>query len=46
MTTKEMVRCKRCPFLQEDANGHLVCTEVQEEIDLIRDEECPLDENY
>lgn len=43
MTTKEMVRCKKCSYCEQDEEGNWLCTECMDEIHNITDEECPLE---
>ena len=46
MTTREMIRCKKCPYLKLDDRSIWICTEKEEEIHKIKDEECPLESEY
>lgn len=46
MTTHEMIRCKKCSCLIEDEDGKLVCGECGEEIHLVRDEDCPCEQEW
>ena len=40
LTTQEMLRCKKCPYLTEDDDGNWVCKECNKKIDEVTDEDC------
>ncbi len=44
MTTKEMVRCRKCSQLVVCKNGKWFCVEADTDIQDIPDEECPVED--
>lgn len=46
MTTYEMCRCKKCSFCVVADDGTWVCKENGEDIHEIKDEDCPVEQDY
>lgn len=43
MTTKEMIRCKKCSLLVINDKGELICGEDNVDIHEMSDEDCPVE---
>ena len=49
MTSRNMVRCRKCPFFIENEKSVYICSEYENgdvDVDDISNKDCPLNDDY